>query len=43
MCTHVLFVESEEIFGSVWLAGELKAAGDGRGWWEKPEESEGGG
>jgi hypothetical protein len=42
MCTHVLFVESEEIFGSVWLAGELKATGDGRGWREKPEQSEGG-
>ena len=40
---HLIFTEGEEIFGVVWLvwlAGELKIAGDGRGGWKEPEQSE---
>jgi hypothetical protein len=44
MCAHLIFAEGEEVFGVVWLvwlAGEFKTAGDGRGWWKEPEQSQG--
>ena len=37
---HGGFIENEEIFGSVWFAGKLKAARDGRSRWKQPKQSE---